>query len=117
MKGRWLTVLDCLQSALTSAMTESACELHKNVNCPAISTLVTEALEAVLSLKEPQLVQVLRVIPRSNVPACLSRCCMLASGTAHGLTWASALRGLLHAVSPLPMRLVIIMFSPAYVGS
>ena len=61
---------DCerLQSALTSAMTESACELHKNVNYTAISALVTEALEAALGLREPQLVQVLRVSPCSTAP-------------------------------------------------
>ena len=100
-----LTVLECLQSALTSAMTESACELHKNVNYAAISTLVTEALQAVLGLKEPQLVQVLRVILCSTVSGCLDRCCMLASG-AHGLTCTPAMRGLQCAVSTLPLGLV-----------
>ena len=89
-------------------MTESACELHKNVNYTAISTLVTEALEAVLGLKEPQLVQVLRVIPRSNAPACLSRCCMLASGAAHGLTCISAMQGLPCIMPLLPLKLVIV---------
>ncbi|CAK0774033.1 hypothetical protein CVIRNUC_004127 [Coccomyxa viridis] len=57
---------EMLKSALTSAMTESACELHKNVNYTAISSLVTEALDAVLGLKEPQLVQVLRVLLDSH---------------------------------------------------
>ena len=58
-----------LQSALTSALTESACELHKNVNYPAISALVTKALEAVLGLKKPQLVQVLQVVLSANSQA------------------------------------------------
>ena len=83
-------------------MTESACELLKNVNYTAISTLVTEALEAVLGLREPQLVQVLRVNPRSNVPACLHSCCRPVSGAAQGLTCTSAMRDLLCAVSILP---------------
>ena len=56
-----------MQSALTSALTETACELHKNVNYTAISSLVTEALEAALGLKEPQLVQVLQVRASCNV--------------------------------------------------
>ena len=89
-------------------MTESACELHKNVNYTAISSLVTEALDAVLGLKEPQLVQVLRVTPRSTFPACLPRCCMLASGAAYGLTCTSAVRVHLCVVLTLPLRRVIV---------
>ena len=67
MKGS-LAECNHLQSALTSALTETACELRKNVNYSAISSLVTEALEGVLGLREPQLVQVLRVTPLCGVP-------------------------------------------------